>query len=802
MTASRRTWVTAVPLAAMLLTLTLVVHAARGQGNSWPRQFDSTSGSFIVYEPQPEQMKGDMVVARAAFSLQKPGASAPTFGVLWYQAHVQTDRDNSTATQTDLDVTKVRLPGATVAEAKRYEHLVEAEATGWDLSGSLDELQAGLAASAKERRSIENLDHTPPQILFTQQRTILVAYDGSPEVEDIEGSRLQRVVNTPYAVVYDVAERTYWLNGANLWYRASDPLGPWTVAPAPAKEIVDVVPADTTSADQLFGTPPVIVTATEPTELVVTDGEPLLAPLVGDRLLYVTNTENDVLRDAHSGLVYVLLSGRWYSAKAASGPWTYVAADELPDVFREIPADSPKANLLASISGTDQADDAIADDQIPQTSNIARDDQTATVEWDGQPQFEPIAGTSLRYGVNTDAQILFVNDRYYLCDQGVWYVAADPNGPWTVSAVRPDGLDDLVPSCPVYNLRFVDIYSVSPDYVCDGYLPGYLGYYPCHGSVVYGTGYRYHPWRGHKHYYPRASTWGVHAQFNPWLDRWSFGFSYSAGFLRIGYRWQIGSGPPERRRPAPWFGPGGYHRPYLADDHHMLRTRPGRDKALALDMAPLNLYARGTNLQRSRKPVAAKPRPRDSGGAGHPVPLPNDVFAGSDGKVYQRGPDGSWKVNAGRRWLPAPVPVEPAPVVTPANPVGQGDPHLGRNGDHGRPQIEPVPAPVQQVVPSNPPGGKPVTMPSPPVREPMPMPRPGQPGSPGGSIVRTPGPGGSPAASPPGGGLERDFRSRERVLLKQPAFVRTPPPQQQPKPAPPERKKEEAPRPEGPKHDH
>ena len=78
------------------------------------------------------------------------------------------------------------------------------------------------------------------------------------------------------------------------------------------------------------------------------------------------------MRDAKTQTVYVLLSGRWYTAHGMDDPWVYVPADELPAVFKDIPADSPKGNLLASVAGTDQADDALADAEIPQTSDIAR----------------------------------------------------------------------------------------------------------------------------------------------------------------------------------------------------------------------------------------------------------------------------------------------------------------------------------------------------------------------------------------------------------------------------------------------
>jgi len=136
---------------------------------------------------------------------------------------------------------------------------------------------------------------------------------------------------------------------------------------------------------------------------------------------------------------------------------------------------------------------------------------------------------------------------------------------WTTS--RPVAL--------FYDARYVYIYDVTPAYVYVGYLPGYFGCYPYYGTVVYGTGYRYKPWRGRRYFYPRTVHLGFHARYNPWLGRWSFGYSYGSGFLRVGYRWHRGSPGPHALSPPRWFGPGGYRRPLLAPDRNPIRTRRG-----------------------------------------------------------------------------------------------------------------------------------------------------------------------------------------------------------------------------------
>jgi len=735
---------------ALTLAGTLwVASPARADDPDWPRQFDTSSGSFVIYQPQPEDLRGDLLESRAAFSLKKSKDASPLFGVLWYTEHIAIDRDSSTVTARAFDVTKVRLPGITPEEASRYEHQVETEAAGWDLSGSVEELKAGLAAAEHERESVAGLVNTPPKIMFYERRAILVVYDGAPDFDTIQGSELLRAVNTPYAVVFDPRDRSYYLNGANLWYRASNALGPWSNIDNPPSGIRAVVPPDTTASDQVDGPPPDVLTATEPTELIASDGPPQYAPLVQDELLYMTNTESDVILEVSTQNLYVLLSGRWFRAPSKDGPWTFVRGDSLPASFAQVSPDSPKGNILASVAGTDQAEDAVADAEIPQTSAIRRDDRGFRVAYDGQPRFDPVEGTDLEYAVNTDAEVILDHGRYYACDQGVWYVSIDPMGPWDVCDTEPPGLDDIPPSSPVYDVRYVYIYDSTPDIVYVGYLPGYLGCYPYYGTVYYGTGYRYHAWRGRTHYYPRRFTWGFHARYNPWLSRWSFGSSYSSGFIRTGTRWRpavAGAGATTRTR-SMWFGPGGYRRPLIAADMALLKTRPPqqRVRTRVADTTPANLYNRTDNVARVDK-NADPTRLRTIARSVPPAaPTPNDVFAGQDGKVYRRDPKGGWQVRSGKNWAKTNLPSD----------TRQSGPAI----EHPMPQ--PIDRQIEKPAPppnrSNPPEPE---RPAPEKRGQIPPPeRPSKPQERG----RPPAPPAPPPERSTPGNLEREFRARERA---------------------------------------
>lgn len=99
------------------------------------------------------------------------------------------------------------------------------------------------------------------------------------------------------------------------WYSAPDYDGPWSLnaqvpsevaalAPEalpdeelPEEELPEAVEVDAEAEDEEPGPPPAIVVATEPTELIVVEGEPELTPISGTDLMYVANSESDIILD-------------------------------------------------------------------------------------------------------------------------------------------------------------------------------------------------------------------------------------------------------------------------------------------------------------------------------------------------------------------------------------------------------------------------------------------------------------------------------------------------------------------------
>ena len=86
-----------------------------------------------------------------------------------------------------------------------------------------------------------------------------------------------------------------------------------------------VDPKDPKSRPSLAKGPvPAIVVATEPTELIVTQGEPNYVPIDGTQLLYASNTTGHVFKHLGDQQTYVLVTGRWFRAASLAGPWTFV----------------------------------------------------------------------------------------------------------------------------------------------------------------------------------------------------------------------------------------------------------------------------------------------------------------------------------------------------------------------------------------------------------------------------------------------------------------------------------------------
>ena len=527
----------------------------------WPKTINASNGSIIkLYEWQPETFSNNELKARAAISVLESGKSDPVFGVAWINASTRSE-GNQVIVQT-IEISSIKLPGDVGDEQlETLRTSIERNATNWNIAVPLAELQSSVDLNKQQTSLSNQINNTPPKILYSPSSSILVLIDGAPKVQHNQEWGVDVIVNTPFTIVKNDDGRFY-LYGGKHWYHAPAATGPYaltTSVPQQLQKIEQKVNEagknNEESAERDENTIYKIIVSTEPAELIQSKGEASFSAVEGSGLLYVSNSDDDIFMDVNTQDYYVLLSGRWYKSKTLSGNWQYISSGNLPGDFSRIPEGSPKDNVLASVAGTEAAKDALEEAEVPQTAKVNRRDTKAEVIYDGQPEFEDIDGTDLAYATNTPASVIRWRGRYYSVDNGVWFESRAAMGPWVVSVSRPDVVALIPPRYPVFHMKYVYIYDVTPDYVWMGYTPGYLNTFIYGPTIVYGTGYHYRPWYRH-YYFPRPHTWGFSVRYNPWFG-WGIGFGFSSGWFNDGYYYGGNYGYS-----GGWWGPRNYRPSY------------------------------------------------------------------------------------------------------------------------------------------------------------------------------------------------------------------------------------------------
>jgi hypothetical protein len=688
--------------------------SAAADGLHWPRVVVAGDTTFTIYQPQIDKFENAMLEARAAVKVETAvGDKTQTaYGVVWFSAHTQIDKENDLVELFDIQVTRANFP---TAQDKTEEYLETfRKNTEPTRTISLERVEANLAVTQADRKgNAVPLKNDPPKIYYRSSPALLVLIDGDPALRPVEGaSGLQRVVNTKSLILE--AGGTYYMSLADRWLQAASATGPWQLsaaAPAPVSAVRDAIakdenqtqvdlledPGEEVKAVLAEGKSPEIIVSTAPAELLVTSGKPQMKPIAGTQLLYVDNTTGDIFIDLKDQNYYVTLAGRWYRSKSLeNGPWQFVEGDHLPPDFAKIPDTDPKASVLATVPGTPASQEAVIANSIPQTAEVNREEAKYEAKYDGEPKFDDVPDTPIQYAVNSPTPVVRITPTsYYSVQGGVWFAGGSPYGPWQVATVVPSVIYTIPTASPIHYVTYVRVYRYTPTTVWFGYTPGYLGTcYSPWGTVVYGTGWYYRPWIGSAWYgAPWTYGFGVGVSWSPWTG-WNVGFGWG-GYYPIYRPWW---GPYYGWRPRPP-GPGvyppyrpGYGRPtpYRPSSINITNVnvynRPGIARPGVRPVAPPSRPAtrpvQGQPATRpGARPVPSQPSTRPGQPATRPAPgqpatrpatrpapsRPDNVYAGPDGNVYrpQTGRPGSWETNDGGKWKP----VQPSrPETRPAQP--------------------------------------------------------------------------------------------------------------------------------------
>lgn len=641
---------------------------------NWPRKYEDKGDQVVVYDPQIESWEDhELLKARAAVVVTAAGEKNEAFGVVDLEVKTETQPESRQALLKDRKITDVRFSGLAKDRAEKSEAIVRRVlGTRPEVRVSLDYLLTYMKEKAKTVPSVD-VNLKPPPIYVSQEPAIIVIFLGEPDFKPIEGTGLQFATNTNWDVIRNPEDsRTYLLNGEG-WISTTDlRRGPW--------EMVSRLPADFSKIPsnanwsevrkampgKLIPVPRVFV-ATEPSELIVIDGPPTFEPIKGTRLSDISNCSSDLFRHEGDGNFYYLTSGRWFKSKTLDGPWASATGD-LPGDFSKIPADSSYAEVLASVPGTQEADDAVLLASVPRKATVQRGGITLSVTYDGEPKFELIEKTVVSWAVNSPYSVFKVREKYYCCHEAVWFESPTPTGPWTVCDSVPKEIYSIPPTHPKYNVTYVTVVSSTPTEVVVSYTSGYTGMYVCSGVVMFGMAYSmwYGPW-WYYHYPPYWYSYGCGARYG-----WYGGCYYRAGYGYgpyggVGFATAYNPATGTYARGAHAYGPYGGR--YTAQSYN---PYTGTYKSRSGGYTPYSSWERGVAVQgdkwvrggyysNSRGTVAGI----EGSGGGKLVGAGNgqgdrtfvgrsgngDIYAGRDGNVYRRTDDG-WSKYENGNWNP------------------------------------------------------------------------------------------------------------------------------------------------------
>lgn len=538
----------------------------------WPRTVELPEATLSFYQPQITDWE-DYIYLKGWVAVEvipKDKKIEHFYGSMNMKVQTEVDFEKRTVLLFNKEILETKFDGSHPDMEKKISGKIKELQTNPEVI-SLDRLLPMLASLEVEVEDSQINQEAPP-IFYSKEKAVLVIIDGNPILAPIENSSLKFAVNTNWSLFYETGSKMYYLLNEDQWLKSSDVNSGWEVV-SKLPDAFSKLPNEENWADVREQIPaksskkslPKIFVTDKPSELILTEGAPKYEQIKEAKgLATVANTESDLfLYGGTDSEYYLLLSGRWFKSSSLEGPWNF-ASNNLPTVFSNIPEDHPKGHVLAAIPGTQQASEAALQAKIPQTAEVSKDAKAPEVKYEGEPEFEEIKDTEMTYAKNSEYDIIYLDNNYYLCYQGAWFVSPYSTYGWVVATTIPSAIYGIPAYYPCHHVSYVRIYGYGPSYVRYGYTAGYMGVYVSYGVPMYGTGYYYNPYYyhgggyGYPVYRPYHYSYGCHARYNPYTGAYSRSArAYGPyGGVGRGAAYNPRTGTYARGRSA--WGPGGY----------------------------------------------------------------------------------------------------------------------------------------------------------------------------------------------------------------------------------------------------
>ncbi len=212
-----------------------------------------------------------------------------------------------------MEIIKTHFPDIVDDEKiSHFSELLSAEIESWNLEMSLDRILASLNEVENLKELSDQINNDPPDIYFRNTPSILMMIDGDPILNKDEGSGLEYVVNTPFFIVKDPKKKDYYIHGGPFWYSSTEITDGWEETkkvPSKIEKFAEesIEDPEVDSISQSYTEAPELIVVTKPAELILVDGEIDYQAIDGTSLLYVANSESDIIMDINSQSHYVFL---------------------------------------------------------------------------------------------------------------------------------------------------------------------------------------------------------------------------------------------------------------------------------------------------------------------------------------------------------------------------------------------------------------------------------------------------------------------------------------------------------------
>lgn len=196
----------------------------------------------------------------------------------------------------------------------------------------------------------------------------------------------------------------------------------------PLDEIVATLEEDQpNSTDELNTKAPEVIYKSEPTTLILIDGDPIIKKDEKLKMERVFNTPFLIVKSPDDKKFYLYAGKLWYSSASLASGWAAVTA--LSGMMKTLDTEIKKQEK--------EAQDKETQTTVPAATAILVSTKPAElIQTKGEAQFSSVEKTGLLYVTNTTDEIFknVEDQQYYILLSGRWYKAVTLKGPWSFIA--------------------------------------------------------------------------------------------------------------------------------------------------------------------------------------------------------------------------------------------------------------------------------------------------------------------------------------------------------------------------------